>query len=147
SPDAPAAAAPRPAAAADQNKPARAAVAPISTTAEEVPSTPQASVSSDVNLDLLWRDLLGAVGRASSFTRSYLLQAHPVSLAKNVFIIGFDPEFADQLELVDNAKTHSLLQTKLHELGHQSVQIKFIQAEAPASSVPAQAEAPSAGTP
>jgi hypothetical protein len=59
------------------------------------------------------------------------LEAHPVSLAKNLFTIGFDPEFASQLELVNNSKTHSLLQTKLQELGHAGVQIKFIQAERP----------------
>jgi len=49
----------------------------------------------------------------------------------HVLTIGFDPEFADQLELVNNQRTHTLLQTKLSELGHPQVQIKFIQAEAP----------------
>jgi len=75
---------------------------------------------------------LEAVGRASPFTRSYLLEAHPVSLVKNVFTIGFDPEFADKLELVNNPKNQALLQTKLGELGHPNTQIKFIKSEAPA---------------
>jgi len=35
------------------------------------------------------------------------------------------------MELVNNARTHSLLQTKLKELGHANAQIKFIKAEAP----------------
>ena len=42
-----------------------------------------------------------------------LLEAHPVSLQKNVFTIGFDPEFEDHIGLVDNARNHTLLQTKL----------------------------------
>ena len=81
----------------------------------------------------LWGSLVEAVGRASPFTRSYLLEAHPVSFQNNLFTIGFDPEFEDHLGLVDNARNHDLLRTKLSELGHPNAQIKFIKAEAPAS--------------
>ena len=84
-------------------------------------------------LETLWARLVESVGRASPFTRSYLLEAHPVSLANNVFTIGFDPEFVDHLALVDNTRNHTLLQTKLSELGHPGVQFKFIKAEAPAN--------------
>jgi DNA polymerase-3 subunit gamma/tau len=97
----------------------------------------------------LWVRLVEAVGRASPFTRTYLLEAHPVSFQKNVFTIGFDPEFEDHLGLVDNARNHTLLQTKLLELGHPNAQIKFIKAEAPsdrtappAEPAPAPAPAP-----
>jgi hypothetical protein len=92
----------------------------------------------------LWARLLEAVGRASPFTRTYLLEAHPVSFLKNVFTIGFDPEFEDHLGLVDNARNHTLLQTKLLELGHPNTQIKFIKADAPAARapLPAQSVAP-----
>ena len=85
------------------------------------------------NLPELWSQLIEAVGRVSPFTRSYLVDANPVSFEKNVLVIGFDPEFEDHLGLVDNARNHSLLQTKLAELGHANCQIKFIKAEAPAS--------------
>ncbi len=88
----------------------------------------------------LWDRLLETVGRASPFTRTYLLEAHPVSFQKNLFTIGFDPEFEDHLGLVDNARNHTLLQTKLAELGHPNAQIKFIKAEAPAKQMPAPAE-------
>ncbi len=84
------------------------------------------------SLPELWSRLVEAVGRASTFTRSYLLNAHPVSFEKNVFVIGFDPEFADHLGLVDNSRNHTLLATKLSELGHPNAMIKFIQAEVPA---------------
>jgi DNA polymerase-3 subunit gamma/tau len=92
---------------------------------------PLASLPGEEGLQQLWKSILEAVGRVSAFTRSYLVEAHPVALAKNVFTIGFDPEFADQMDLVNNPKTHTLLQTKLQELGYPNVQIKFIKAEAP----------------
>ena len=94
----------------------------------------------EADLEGLWARLVEAVGRASPFTRTYLLEAHPVSFAKEVFTIGFDPEFEDHLGLVDNARNHTLLQTKLLELGHPNAQIKFVKAEAPARS-PRQSEA------
>ncbi len=97
---------------------------------------PAASPGAQVDLPALWRDLLEAVARASPFARNYLIEAHPVSLAKNVFTIGIDPEFAEHLELVDNPKNHALLQTKLRELGHPNTQIKFRKAERPAEWTP-----------
>jgi DNA polymerase-3 subunit gamma/tau len=100
---------------------------------EAAPSgSPPLAASAVVDLAQLWKDLLDAVGRASPFTRGYLVEAHPVSLAQGVFTIGFDPEFADHIDLVDNSKTHSVLHTKLGELGHPNTQIKVIKAEAPA---------------
>ena len=89
---------------------------------------PNAVPSAD--LTELWSKLIEAVGRVSSFTRSYLVDANPVSFEKNLLTIGFDPEFEDHLGLVDNARNHTLLQTKLAELGHADCQIKFIKAEA-----------------
>ena len=91
------------------------------------------AVSPDVNLDTLWNDLLEAIGRASPFTKTYLMQAHPVSLTKKLLTVGFDAEFADHLSLVDNPKTHAVLHTKLSELGLPNIQVKFVKAvDAPA---------------
>jgi DNA polymerase-3 subunit gamma/tau len=105
----------------------------------------------------LWGKLIEAVGRVSSFTRSYLVDAHPVSFEKKLLTIGFDPEFEDHLGLVNNARNHTLLQTKLAELGHPDCQIKFVRAEAEvgrtvksaetASAAPAQKPAASAAKP
>ncbi len=100
-----------------------------SVTAQTVATTESTLENGD--LQTLWAKLLETVGRVSQFTRSYLLEAHPVSLAKNLFTIGFDPEFADHIALVDNARNHTLLQTKLAELGHANLQIKFVKAVAP----------------
>jgi len=92
---------------------------------------PAAAPPAEGGLGGLWQNLVEAVGRASPFTRTYLLEAHPVSFAKNLFTIGFAPEFEDHLSLVDNSRNHTLLQTKLSELGHPNAQIKFIKAEDP----------------
>jgi DNA polymerase-3 subunit gamma/tau len=97
---------------------------------------PQASA----NLTELWATLVEAVGRVSPFTRSYLVDANPVSFDKSILTIGFDPEFEDHLGLVDNARNHTLLQTKLAELGRANCQIKFIKAEAPAIGAPKHGE-------
>jgi DNA polymerase-3 subunit gamma/tau len=105
---------------------------PASTTLHEAPAAAGPPHSQPaVQLSDLWRNLIDAVGRVSAFTRSYLLEAHPVSFAKNLLTIGFDPEFQDHIALVDVARNHTLLQTKLAELGHPNVQLKFIKAEAP----------------
>jgi len=106
--------------------PAAAPIAPAAPAPSETLSAPIAAAS---NLDELWARLLELVGRASPFTRSYLLEAHPVSFVKNVFTIGFAQEFEEHIGLVDNSKNHTLLQTKLSELGHPNAQIKFIKAE------------------
>ncbi len=61
-------------------------------------------------------------------------------MAKNLFTIGFDPEFEEHIGLVDNARNHTLLQTKLSELGHPNMQLKFIKAERPEGAVAAAVE-------
>ncbi len=95
----------------------------------------------------LWGRLVESVGRASPFTRTYLLEAHPVSFKGNVFVIGFDPEFEEHIGLVDNARNHTLLQTKLGELGHAGAQIKFTKAERPEDWAPPAEPAASASGP
>jgi len=126
-------AAPAPAAKSRQSEYAPSAN-PTPANASAVMETPPGAASAGGNGELsqLWGELIESVGRASPFTKGYLRDAHPVSLVKNVFTIGFDPEFADHIGLIDNAKNHALLQTKLAELGHANIQIKFIKADRPA---------------
>ncbi len=113
---------------------AAAAAAAVPIAAREQNQSPAFSLDGD--LADLWGKLLEAIGRVSQFTRTYLLEAHPVSFANKVFTIGFDPQFEDHIGLVDNARNHSLLQTKLLELGHSNAQIKFVKAEAPLRPAP-----------
>ena len=127
--------------------PAPAAVpAPAPVPADPTPPAPAAASASP--LDQMWTKLLEAIGRVSNFTRSYFLQAFPVSFDKNVFVIGFDPEFADQMALVDTARNRTLVTTKLGELGHPNAQVRFVKTAAPAGRLPAvQAESPAAPAP
>jgi len=90
-----------------------------------------ATPTGEIDLAQLWTGLVEAVGRASPFVSVYFKEAHPVSFVKNVLTIGFDPEFADHLPMVDNGKNHALVQTKLAELGQPHAQVKFIRADAP----------------
>ncbi|HXJ74498.1 MAG TPA: hypothetical protein VNM37_16725, partial [Candidatus Dormibacteraeota bacterium] len=99
--------------------------------ATAVAAPPEGAILTEDDLVALWQNILESVGRASPFAKNYLIEAHPVSLAKNVFTIGFDPEFAEHIDLVNNQKTHTLLQTKLSESGRPNTQIKFIKAERP----------------
>ena len=50
-----------------------------------------------------WRQSAGP----ARLCAAYLKEAHPVSLSKNLLTIGFDPEFADHMAFVDNAKNHA----------------------------------------
>ncbi len=111
----------------DASKPSESLLTSAPTTLEAA-SAP--TVVSD-DIEALWRQLVEAAGRASPFVKTYLLEAHPVSFDGRLFTIGFDPEFSDHMGLVDNSKNHDLLATKLRELGHASVRIKFIEADAP----------------
>ncbi len=102
--------------------------APVAATSPVAAATPV----STGNLTELWQNLLEAVSKAGPFVYSYLRTAHPVSFEKNVFTIGFDPEFEDQIGLVDHSRNHTLLATKLAELGHPGAMIKFVKSAAPA---------------
>jgi DNA polymerase-3 subunit gamma/tau len=117
--------------------------APAPTSAPATPPQQTASQAAPASTDLatMWASLVESVGRVSPFVRTYLLEAHPVSFEKNLFIIGFDPEFSDHLGLVDNSRNQTMLQTKLAELGHPSSHVKFIQHERPAGYVAAVAPA------
>jgi len=122
--------------AADKSVRAPASAAPSAPSAAAVLSdAPVAAAPAGADLEGLWSRLVEAASKASPFIRIYLLEAHPVSFAKHLFTIGFDPEFSEHIPLVDNAKNHALLATKLAELGHPGVQFKFVQAEAPARRV------------
>jgi DNA polymerase III subunit gamma/tau len=107
------------------------AKAPSMRSSQTTPAPAAVAIADDVDLQSLWPNLLEAIGRVSPFARSYFIEAHPISFAKNVFTIGFDPEFAEHIAMVDNAKNHTLIATKLSELGYSGAQVKIVQAERP----------------
>jgi DNA polymerase-3 subunit gamma/tau len=105
---------------------AAAAPAPAPAAPAVVADTPEA-------LTALWAQLLEAVGRASPFARGYLSNAFAVAFERGTLTIGFPPEFADQIILVDSPKNQVLIQAGLRELGQGEAQVKFVRASAPAA--------------
>ena len=99
---------------------------PAPAATEAAPDVPEA-------LAALWAQLIEAVGRASPFARGYLSNAFPVAFEQGKLTIGFPPEFADQIILVDSPKNHALIQAGLRELGQGEAQVKFVRASAPAA--------------
>ena len=106
---------------------------PPATGAAVAPAPQSPASMAGPDLDQLWHRVMDAVGRVSPFTRSYLLEAHPVFFNNNLLTIGFDAEFADHLELVDTAKNRTLIQTKLNEAGFPHAQVRFLKTDAPAN--------------
>ena len=80
-----------------------------------VPNKPVPPVPSEP----LWPSLVESIGKASPFTRTYLLEATDGVFDRdsNTFTIFFDEEFEEHVTLLDNARNHTLIQTKLAELG------------------------------
>ncbi|MDW8308429.1 MAG: hypothetical protein RMK20_03550, partial [Verrucomicrobiales bacterium] len=110
--------------------------------ASKSPAVPGAA-SDTGDLAGFWAFVLDAVGRVSPFTRAYLVELRPVSFANNTLVIGYGPDFADRLGLVDNARTRELLQAALTEAGYRDVQIKFVKVQ----SAPAPASQPTSTAP
>jgi DNA polymerase-3 subunit gamma/tau len=139
-------------AATERRAPSRPETAGTHKHAESVPGVPSAPAAlaetPAISADLagLWTKLVEAISRVSPFIRTYLLEAAPVSFEKNTLVIGFDPEFSDHLALIDNPRNHTLLQTKLAEVGHPNAQIKFIKAELPTDRVRLIPPAPAAAS-
>lgn len=138
----------RPAPLAETPAPPQTTPAPVSgSTPAPAPPPPAIATLAETpgdtaDLEELWARVIEAVGRVSQFTKGYLVNAHPVSLTKTLLTVGFDPEFAGYIGLVDNSRNHEILQTKLRELGHAGVQVKFVKAEAGTRALPRVAESP-----
>jgi DNA polymerase-3 subunit gamma/tau len=94
--------------------------------------------SDATNLTSMWDQVLEAVGKQSLFTKSYLQEAHPLSVSGQVLTIGFPPEFQEHISLVDNPKNQAMLQSTLAQLGFPGLQIKFVKSAA----VPARKQEP-----
>ena len=88
-------------------------------------------MSGGSELETLWSKLVEAVGRASPFVRSYFIERPSGFPFQKLVDNRVRPRICGAHRLVDNAKNHTLLQTKLSELGHPNMQVKFVQAAAP----------------
>lgn len=102
----------------------------------------QAATPSTTDLPSLWREVIDAASRASSFSKAYLIKTHPVSFIKGTLILGLDPEFEDEFSMLDTPKIRTLVQTKLSEMGVQNPIARFVLEAAPESWARVAAPAP-----
>jgi DNA polymerase-3 subunit gamma/tau len=118
-------------------RPKSAETAPVPQQAEAKPSLPSEENATAQNseqprcgsgdLEGIWSQLVEAVGRMSPFVRSYLAQTHPVSWKNKVLTIGYCPEMADQIELLDSPKNRNLVLATLKEIGWDECQVKYVK--------------------
>jgi hypothetical protein len=89
----------------------------------ESPPSSHSSTSKGISSDQLpdlWQELMDRIGKVSPFTRSYLLEASPLSLKGGILTSGFDSHLSDHLELVDNKKNRALFRHILKEMGYDA---------------------------
>jgi DNA polymerase III subunit gamma/tau len=106
-----------PAAAARAMPPAaRPAIAPAAPSAGPA-ADPKKKVDPEADLALLassWHEVIDRVGRIAVLGRGCLMDARPLSVTESHVVIGFDPEFAGNME---NARTGRVLQAVQRVLG------------------------------
>jgi DNA polymerase-3 subunit gamma/tau len=87
-----------------------------------------------------WRELIERVGHAVPLAKKYLVDAKPVKIEGAHVVIGFDPEFAGEMENFHNPRTQKVVQRAVADALGREVTVEFkVLAAAPA--------APEGGTP
>lgn len=78
-----------------------------------------------------WPDLLSHIAKAAPMTKAYLVDSRPLRVEASTVVIGFDPEFADEIERLNYPRTRHAVQTQLGQvLGRQvSCQFEMLDAE------------------
>jgi DNA polymerase-3 subunit gamma/tau len=137
-------------AAADEAPPARVAEAPARYAAAPAPApaprpaTPAAPVQDDLaKLTQQWPKLVDHVGSVILLAKKYLMDAQPLSVTASHVVIGFDPEFAAEVENVRNARTQKVVQHALREVLGREVAVEFtVRGAAAAPVTPPEGAAP-----
>ncbi len=94
------------------------------------------TASPTTNLEEAWAYAVEHIAKVTPLVKSYLVGTRPLGLKGKVFVVGFDPEFAERREFVDTGKNKELLQNKLREKLHTDVTLKFEVAEAAETPAP-----------
>lgn len=72
-----------------------------------------------------WHDLIEEASHAAPLIRSYLIDAKPVCVEVEQVHIGFDPEFANELENVDVPRNRKVLEKVLGRFLRRSIHVHF----------------------
>ncbi len=129
-------------------EPARYASAPAPRPATATtPVAPAASAQDDLaKLTQEWSKLVERIGSVDLLAKKYLVDAQPVSVVGNHVVIGFDPEFASEIETVRNPRTQKFMQHALREVLGRAVAVEFKVGDVASQPSPA-AAAPAAAAP
>ncbi len=98
-------------------------------------------VAATVSADELWKQLLEQIAKPFPMLKSSLMEGRLLSVGKDLVVIGFDPEFELQKELVDTPKNREMIQSKIREITGKMMTIKVGFADDP--SIPQGDETPS----
>ena len=93
-------------------------------------SVPQPAAPSSVQDELAklnqrWPKLVEQIGNTVLLAKKYLVDAKPVSVVGSHVVIGFDPEFAGEIESVRNARTQKVVQHAIREVLGRDVAVEF----------------------
>ncbi len=72
-----------------------------------------------------WHDLIEQVTHAAPLAGRYLVDAKPLLVSATSVTIGFDPEFADELENIDVPRNRKALQKVLSRFLHRDITVNF----------------------
>jgi DNA polymerase-3 subunit gamma/tau len=91
-------------------------------------ASPQAAVPAAepaADLAAVWQAVIERVGQASPFIKSHLVDARPISFDGQLFLVGYDPEFAGHKDLAAMPRSVELLQTKIKEVTRREAVVRF----------------------
>ncbi|MBU0678315.1 MAG: DNA polymerase III subunit gamma/tau [Verrucomicrobia bacterium] len=86
---------------------------------EEIPAKPIQYLTTH------WHDLVERVGQLAPLAKGYLIDAKPVRVADSVVTLGFDPEFAANVEKIDHSRNRKAIEKVLSDLLHGKVKVAF----------------------
>lgn len=72
-----------------------------------------------------WHDFVERVGSSAPLAKTYLLDAKPVRVTGEVVLIGFDPEFADNLKKINYPRNVVAIEHSLSAIMGRDVKVEF----------------------
>ena len=93
------------------------------------PPPPPASPGPVANeLDALaaqWHEIIERIGKLASLARGWIIDSRPLEVRQDRVIIGFDPEFAQDIERLKNPQFTKAVQGVLTQVLKRQVQVEF----------------------
>jgi DNA polymerase-3 subunit gamma/tau len=107
-------------------EPEVAAAKPEAVVAESI-DVPVESNSEELNmLRSRWHEILGKVGKNAPLARSVLMDAIPLSVQGRDVVIGFDPEFADEIDNFKSGRNRKSLEHVLQTILGRELDLELV---------------------